>query len=156
MYHFKKLYFTNERGDLIMRKRIISKKAIAMLSILVVLLSCMSGNMKANAAESASWSVTYNPNYSTTRTVSIQQLKTARASCTSISHTNAYATIGYSYISCLNYSMTKKTITNTGSVTCNPNNGDPLMNITVNYRVSSYSPASNDTFISSGSISKIY
>ena len=139
-----------------MRKRIISKKAIAMLSILVVLLSCMSGNMKANAAESASWSVTYNPNYSTNQTVSIQQLKKARASCTSISHTNAYATVGYSYIRCLNYSMTKKTITNTGSVTWNPNNGDPIMNITVNYRVSSYSPASNDTFISSGSISKIY
>ena len=121
----------------------------------MVFVGCGFGAMKVNATgTSANWSVTYNPNYSTNCIVSIMQRKTAKASCTSASHSSANAPHGYSYVSCMNYTMTKKTITDTGSVIVYPNVGNPTQDIKVTYKFTSYSPTPNDTFCSSGRVFK--
>ena len=48
--------------------------------------------------------------------------------------------------------MTKKTITNIGKATCNPSVGSPIANISVQYKVSAYTPTTNDTYNSQGNI----
>lgn len=81
-----------------------------------------------------------------------QRAKGATATCNYSTHTNSKATTGYTYIRCENYTMTKKTITNTGKATCNPSVGSPIANISVQYKVSAYTPTTNDTYNSQGNI----
>lgn len=85
-------------------------------------------------------------------TTAPQVTQTPVATCNYSTHTNSKATTGYTYIRCENYTMTKKTITNTGKATCNPSVGSPIANISVQYKVSAYTPTTNDTYNSQGNI----
>ena len=78
----------------------------------------------------------------------------ATATCNYNSHSNSRATTGTTTIRCTSHTMSDKTITKTSSTTCNPNVGAPYNDIAVNYKVSAYTPTSNDVFWSKGNIVK--
>ena len=112
------------------------KKFKKTMSVLAVALIAALGIGGANVG-ATSWAVSH-ANYSGAPSYS--------------THTNSKATTGYTYIRCENYTMTKKTITNTGKATCNPSVGSPIANISVQYKVSAYTPTTNDTYNSQGNI----
>lgn len=79
----------------------------------------------------------------------------AKAVCNTNTHTNSSATTGTTTIHCVTYSMTDQKITKTGSATCKPDVGSPTVDVAVQYRISAYTPTSNDVFWSKGNITKI-
>ncbi len=79
----------------------------------------------------------------------------ARAVCNYNSHTNANATTGTTTIHCLTYTMTPQMITQTGSVECHPNVGEPISDISVRYQIYATTPTDSDIFWSKGNINRI-
>lgn len=134
------------------------KKFKKTMSVLAVALIAALGIGGANVG-ATSWAVSH-ANYSgapssegVAKSIIVKQrAKAATATCNYSTHTNSKATTGYTYIRCENYTMTKKTITNTGKATCNPSVGSPIANISVQYKVSAYTPTTNDTYNSQGNI----
>lgn len=138
-------------------------KKISITLVLCAAVCCCLYSVHSKAATSSSWSASHVnvpgvPSYeSTTADITISHgKKGATAICNSVSHTNSGAYTGYTYVSCYTYSMSRLTITNTGSVTCLPSVGDPLVDVSVRYIIGAGTPTSNDTYRCSGSISKIW
>lgn len=117
------------------------------------------GQITVNAA---SWSASH-ANYpgapsnegTVTSVKVVQNTKGVLVTCNYNTHTNPKATKGYTYISCPNYTMSKKRITNLNKVTCVPAVGKIKTEIAVLYRITAHTPTSNDTFNSKGTIVKI-
>lgn len=133
------------------------KNLIGVLSI-TLLVSLGIGNSSVGAT---SWSVSH-ANYpgapsseGVAKSIIVKHRAAgAKATCNYSTHSNVNATTGYTYISCENYSMTRKSIKNLNYVICNPNVGSPISDISVRYRVSAYTPTSSDTYNSKGNIEK--
>lgn len=79
----------------------------------------------------------------------------ATATCNYNNHSNTTATKGYTYIDCTNYTMTRVKLVKTDEDDCKPSVGSPTTDIAVNYKVSAYTPTSNDVFWTRGNIVKI-
>lgn len=135
------------------------KKTIA-ISMAALMATVGMGEISASAT---SWSASH-ANYpgapsteGVSPTITVKHRKAgAKAICNYNAHTNAKAYTGYTYINCVNYEMTSKKITNTNKPkTCDPDVGKPIVDISVRYRVSAYTPTSSDTFTSKGNITKI-
>lgn len=134
------------------------KKTIAVLMAALIATVGM-GEISASAT---SWSASHAnypgapSNEGVSPTITVKHRKAgATAICNYATHTNSTAITGYTYIHCANYSMTTKTIKNTNKATCNPDVGTPTVDISVQYRISAYTPTSSDTFNSKGNITKI-
>lgn len=80
----------------------------------------------------------------------------AKATCTSVSHTNSSGLTGYTRIYCDNYTLSPSpiSITNTDVAICVPMVGSPTTDIAVEYTIVAYTPYSNDTFRTKGNIVK--
>lgn len=93
---------------------------------------------------------------STVDTVTIyQKAKGANAICNYNTHTNVNATDGTTIIRCVTHSMTEQRIPNLNSEICEPDVGNPLVEIAVTYQIAASTPTSNDVFWSKGNIIKI-
>lgn len=86
--------------------------------------------------------------------VTIMQQKSAKAICSSASHSITTAYTGEVGIVCENYGMTAATIQNIGTVQCFPNVGEPYNDVLVKYQISAYTPTNNDIYECKGSIAK--
>lgn len=132
-------------------------KTLRKITASIMAITTLAVGMTAISANAASWSASHVSgapgSASTTATLTVaHKAAGATAYCNYNTHTNTTAVTGYTRIDCTNYSMTQKQITNTGSVICNPSVGSPTTNISVGYKVSAYTPSSNDTFWTKGNI----
>ena len=79
----------------------------------------------------------------------------ATAYVSSCYNTDGSGTTGKTYFNCVTYSsMGRVTIENMGSATLKPSIGNPSVDVNITYRVSAYTPNSQNVFGSSGSIVK--
>ena len=143
-----------------------TKKLKRILVGLVASAMCVTGSMGAilasAAGTSASWAASRVNVYgapsssSTSPTVEVmQKANGAKAVCNSVTHSNDDADTGYTYINCLNYTMSQVTIVNTDTAYLYPAVGSPLVDITVRYKVTASTPFYPDVFWSYGTISKL-
>jgi len=133
------------------------KKIIATMTAMTTIAVGMTGV----GASAASWEASHvnepgAPGSASTSPSVVVSHKAAGADavCNTNIHSNSTATTGTTYIDCATYTMAQKSIVKTGSVVCNPNVGAPIVDVSVTYKVSAYTPTSSDVFWSKGNITK--
>lgn len=122
---------------------------------------CAMGSMGAISASAADFKVSHvnvpgaPSSESTTKLVTIgHRAAGATATVSGCENTDGSSTTGKTYFDCNTYKMDRVTIKDKGTDTLNPSVGSPNVDVNVTYKVSAYTPNSQNTYWSWGTIVK--